>query len=119
MTDSLAADELERLERRGWEALSGPNGARFYDEVMAEDGLMVFPGLVMDKRAALDVIRQAAPWSTFELSDVHVTATHWVGLINYRAVGERSGQSQYEAVMSSVYVRRGDEWKLLLHQQSP
>ena len=86
---------------------------------MADDGFMVFPSLVMDKQAALSVIRQAEPWSTFELSDVRVTASQGVALIIYRAVGQRSGQPQYEAVMSSVYVRRGDDWKLLLHQQSP
>jgi hypothetical protein len=30
-----AADEVEELERRGWEALSGPDGVAFYADVMA------------------------------------------------------------------------------------
>jgi hypothetical protein len=118
VSDELGVD-LEALERRGWDALSGANGAAFYEGVMADDGLMVFPGVVMDKQAALGAIGQAAPWSAYELSDVHVTAGNGVGLITYRAVGQRSGQVRYEAFMSSVYVHRGDAWRLLLHQQSP
>lgn len=113
------ASELEMLERQGWEALSGPNGAAFYDEVMADEGLMVFPGLVMDKRATLDVIGKVAPWLSYELRDVRIATVADVGLVTYRAVGQRAEQPLYEAVMSSVYVRRGTQWQLLLHQQSP
>ena len=116
MTDTT---DIETLERSGWEALSGPDGARFYAEVMADDGFMVFPSLVMDKQAALSAIRQAEPWSAFDLNDVRVTAMQEAALIIYVAVGQRTGQPPYKAVMSSVYVRRGDDWKLLLHQQSP
>lgn len=113
------ANELETLERQGWEALSGPNGAAFYEEVMADDGLMVFPGLVMDKLSSLDVIRRVSPWLSYELSDVRIARIDDVGLVTYRAVGQRTEEPPYEAVMSSVYVRRGAQWHLLLHQQSP
>ena len=119
MENRTLADEVEALERQGWEALSGPNGAAFYDYVMAEDGLMVFPGLILDKQAALDAIRGASPWSGFELRDVRSTADNSVWLVTYDAKGQRGNAAPYEAVMSSVYVRRGLEWKLLLHQQSP
>jgi hypothetical protein len=113
------ANNLEMLERQGWEALSGTSGAAFYEDVMADDGLMVFPGLVMDKRASIDVIGKASPWLSYELSDVRIATVGDVGLVTYRAVGQRLGQPPYEAVMSSVYVRRGTQWQLLLHQQSP
>lgn len=119
MKNTTQPDELEALERRGWEVLSGTNGAAFYEQIMADDGLMVFPGVVMDKPAALDVIRKVSPWSSFELSDVRVTAANDVGLVTYKAVGQRGQGPPYEAVMSSVYVRRDGEWRLLLHQQSP
>jgi hypothetical protein len=116
--DALAG-ELEALERQGWVALSGPNGAAFYGNVMADNGLMVFPGIVMDKGAALDAIRGASPWSTFELRNVRSTADESVGLVTYEATAQRGDGPLYQAVMSSVYVRQGTEWKLLLHQQSP
>jgi hypothetical protein len=112
--------ELEALERRGWEALSGPGGAEFYDEIMADDGLMVFPGLVLDKAGAISAIRDAVPWSSFALSDLSVIdAAPDVGLVTYRATAQRAGEEPYGAVMTSVYVRRGGEWRMLLHQQSP
>jgi hypothetical protein len=113
------ADELELLERQGWDALSGQNGAAFYEAVMANEGLMVFPGLVMDKPASLDAIRAAGPWLNFELTDVRVARVAEAGLISYRAVGQRADRPPYQAVMSSVYVRQGGRWRLLLHQQSP
>ena len=117
MTD--VAREIEALERRGWEALSGPNGASFYEEVMAADGMMVFPGMVLDKSTAISTIRDVQPWSSFELSDVRVATDDKAALVTYRATAQRAGQAEYEAVMSSVYVRRHDRWLLLLHQQSP
>ena len=117
--ENKLASELEKLERQGWEALSGPNGAVFYEEVMADDGLMVFPGLVMDKRSSLDVMGKVGPWLIYQLSDVRIATADDVGLVTYRAVGQRAEQPLYEAVMSTVYVRRGARWQLLLHQQSP
>ena len=112
--------ELEDLERRGWQALSSSAGADFYSEVMADDGLMVFPGMVLDKQAALDAIKAAAPWSSFELIELRVIDLGQdSGVIIYRAAAQRRNESIYEAWMSSVYVRRGDRWLLVLHQQSP
>jgi hypothetical protein len=113
------ATEIEELERDGWAALSGPDGAAFYETVMADDGLMVFPGSVMDRNHALDAIRGASPWSSFELVDLVVTGDRAAALITYRAKAVRSGSQPYEAVMSSVYVARDGRWQLLLHQQSP
>ena len=113
------SDELEDLERKGWDALSGPNGATFYEEVMHGDGVMVFPGLTMDKRASLEAIRHAGPWASFELRDVQIARVGDSGLVTYRAVARRTSGQAYEAVMSSVYVRVDGRWWLLLHQQSP
>ena len=117
MTD--IAQEIEELERRGWEALSGPGGAAFYENAMADDGLMVFPGMVMDKSTAVATIREVQPWASFELDDIQVAADDNAALVTYRARAQRFGEAEYEAVMSSVYVRRRGRWRLLLHQQSP
>ena len=114
------AAEIEALERRGWQALSGPDGAAFYADVMSDDGVMVFPGSVLDRDASLRAIASAPPWSTFELADMQVIE---VGpdsaLVIYRATSQREGEAAYRALMSSVYARRGGAWKLVLHQQSP
>jgi uncharacterized protein (TIGR02246 family) len=112
--------ELEELERRGWVALSGADGAAFYADLMAGDGVMVFPGMVLDKAEALRAIEGAPPWATFELRDVRVVeATSDAAVVTYRATAQRAGEKAYEALMSSVYARRDGRWQLLLHQQTP
>ena len=112
--------ELEALERQGWEALSGGAGVAFYDDLMSDDGLMVFPGLVMDKAETLRAVGGAAPWLTFELADVRVVRSTPDGaIVTYEARSQRAGQAPYRATMSSHYARRGGRWRLILHQQSP
>jgi hypothetical protein len=111
--------ELETLERTGWDALSGPNGGAFYREYMADDGLMVFPGAVMDKPTAIATIESVQPWSSYELKGIHEVERGDIGLIIYTATATREASPPYRAVMSSVYVRRSERWLLLLHQQSP
>jgi uncharacterized protein (TIGR02246 family) len=119
VSSDLAA-ELEALERQGWEALSGPSGAAFYEELMADDGLMVFPGLVLDKRNTVRAIAGERPWARFELSDLRVTrATPDAALVTYRAVSQRGEEAEYRALMTTVYARRDGRWRLVLHQQTP
>jgi uncharacterized protein (TIGR02246 family) len=113
-------DELEELEREGWRALSGPDGPAFYQEVMADDGVMVFPGLVLDKAATLEIMAGVAPWVTFNLQDVRVVrVSPDCGMIVYRAEAQRAEEATYRAEMTSVYTRRDGSWRLVLHQQSP
>jgi uncharacterized protein (TIGR02246 family) len=113
------AHEVEDLERSGWAALSGPNGAEFYDDVMADDGLMVFSGLTLDRRGAVRAIAAERPWSRHTLDDLRVVGDELTAVIAYRAVAQRAGEEEYRARMSSVYVRRDGRWRLLLHQQPP
>ena len=113
-------DELETLERQGWEALSGPHGAAFYDDLMADDGVMVFPGVVLDKAATVDAIAGASAWQSFDLTDIRVIeAAPDSGFVTYRATAQRAGEEPYRALMSSVYARRDGRWRLVLHQQTP
>jgi uncharacterized protein (TIGR02246 family) len=112
--------ELEELERRGWGALSGPGGADFYEDLMADDGVMVFPGMILDKATTLTAIADAPPWQSFELADVQVIqGTPDSGIVTYRATAHRADEEPYRALMSSVYARRQRRWRLLLHQQTP
>lgn len=118
----MTAHEAERLEREGWEALaSGGDAARaFYERVLDDDAVMLFPGgMRLDDRAAIVKSMGGPPWSRHELEDVRVaTPSGDVAVVTYGAVAEREGQA-YSALMSSVYVRREDGWRLVLHQQTP
>jgi uncharacterized protein (TIGR02246 family) len=112
--------ELEDLERQGWLALSSPDGAAFYEDVMADDGLMVFPGSVLDKTASVNAIRAAPPWGRFELADtIVVHPTPDTAIVAYRATATRGDAAPYHALMTSTYARREGRWRLVVHQQSP
>ena len=113
------AAEIEQLERDGWAALSGPDGEAFYAGCMADDGVMVFPGIVMSKPEALAAIRDAPPWRRFDLAGVRTSVVGETAVITYTAKAEREPDKTYVATMSSVYVRHQGRWRLLLHQQSP
>jgi uncharacterized protein (TIGR02246 family) len=98
----------------------GRTGAAFYDDVMADDGLMVFPGIVLDKAASLRAIARAASWASWELRDVRVIeALPDAGIVTYDATATRAGEHPYRAPMASVYARRDGRWRLVLHQETP
>lgn len=115
-------EELIALERRGWQALatSGEAAAAFYREVLDDDIAMVFPGgMSIFDRDAVIASMGGQPWSSFDLSDMHVlTPVPDVGIVTYRSRSRRGDQPEYRALITSVYTRRGDDWKLTLHQQS-
>jgi uncharacterized protein (TIGR02246 family) len=111
--------EIEELERRGWDALSGPDGATFYEDLLADDGVMVFPGLTLNKAATVRAIAGERPWSRYDLDEIHVAGDRDAAVITYHATSQREGEDEYRARMSSAYARRDERWRLLLHQQTP
>lgn len=117
------ARTLETLEREGWAALvaGGSSARQFYDRVLDDhDVLMLLPGgLVLDDRAFILQTIGDSPWSAAELADVRVTRPAAdVGLVAYSAVAHR-GETAYSGVFASLYVRRGEEWRMAFHQQTP
>ena len=53
-------DELLRLEREGWDALTTDGAAEFYEKVLAPAALMLFPGMdVLDRPTILQAMRAA------------------------------------------------------------
>lgn len=108
------------LEEEGWKALSTTGGAAYYRECMTDDGIMVFPGMVLSKDACIAAIEHAAPWSWFRIEEPRtMRLTEDSAIVIYRASAQRDGQPRYTALMSSVYVRRDGAWKLAFHQQTP
>jgi hypothetical protein len=115
-------DELIALEQQGWEALStsGEAARAFYDQVLDERVVMLLPGgMVLDDRATIVESMSGQPWSRYALEDLRtLRPTPDSGVVAYGVVATRDGQ-EYSALMSSVYVRREDGWKLVFHQQTP
>jgi uncharacterized protein DUF4440 len=116
----MKVDELIELEHRGWQGLSGPDGAGVYQDLMADDGVMVFGNGVMAKKTVIASIRQVEPWTDYRIEDARVVhPSPDIGVVVCRATAHRPGQGEYAAWMSSVYVRIGGDWRLLVHQQTP
>jgi hypothetical protein len=108
--------ELIDLERRFW--TSGPE---FYREHLAEDCIMVFPGVgILSRDAVLSEIGTASRWNGVLMTDVRVVPLHDAVIVAYAAVARRNGvDAPYLALVSSAYIKQDGAWKLTFHQQSP
>ncbi len=119
----MSESELCSLEREGWKALSssGDTAAEFYDRILDDPVTMLLPGgMVLDRREAAIASMSGRPWSDFELDNLHARElTADVGVVTYGVIARRDSASEYSALISSTYVRRGGEWRLTLHQQTP
>lgn len=117
----MSAD-LIHLERQAWEALStsGEAAAAFYEKVLADEVLMLFPGgLVIDGRAQVIASVSGPAWESYEISDERIVELGVdAAIVAYRAVAVREG-NEYEALFNSTYVRVDGSWKMAFHQQSP
>lgn len=122
MSDTDLLEELLRLERRGWDSLCAGTGADFYGSLMTDDGVMVLAhGFALDRAAVVASLDDAPPWSGYEISDARLVGTGPGGAaLLYTGTAHRDGAaSVFRALMSSVYVRREDGWRLALYQQTP
>jgi hypothetical protein len=118
-----AAVDLAALEEQGWQALStSPDAAlAFYDRVLDDAVEMLLPGgMRLVDRAAVLAAMGGPSWASHALEDLLVRQlTADSALVSYGVVARRDTAPPYSALMSSVYVRRGDGWKLVFHQQTP
>ncbi len=114
--------ELIDLEDRGWQALRAGGGSAiaFYDSVLDTRVTMLLPGgLAIASRAAALESMSGAPWDAYDLADQAVhQVTDDVALVTY-SVSARRGDLAYQALVSSLYVRRPGGWRLAFHQQTP
>ena len=110
------------LEREGWEALStsADVAEKFYRQVLDGDVLVVLPGglVIDDRERVVESMRQANPWDTYDLRDQRVVqVTDSFTLLTYFATAQRDGMA-YQALITSGYVHRDDEWRLAYHQHT-
>lgn len=113
--------ELLELEHEGWQALctGGDAGAEHYGAVMTDQAVMVLAdGSVRDRDAVMASLRDSPSWDTYTIDDPSVVpvADDVMALV-YRATGRR-GDTEFSGVMTSLYVRSPDGWRLALHQQT-
>lgn len=95
--------------------LSAAEAARRMDD----SAIMVFgPTGILQGQQILRMIEQAPRWDRVEMTDRHSSQLDDITVLAYRARANRQGQ-QYQALCSSSWVRRGNEYLLLCHQQTP
>lgn len=119
--DTKLRDELLALETEAWQALTQPGAAsRYYDDTLADDVLMLFPGgMVIDDRDTVVASMDGPPWSSFEISDERVLPLgDDAAVLAYRVHSVREGED-HDALLNSTYVRDAGRWRLALHQQTP
>lgn len=109
------ADLLQRLEAQFW-----TEDAAFYRSHLAEDCLMVFPGMgILNREQIIEGIAGGSRWEHVTIDDLQLAHPACdVAILAYRGTAEREGE-RYTALVSSLYARREGRWKLIFHQQSP
>jgi hypothetical protein len=119
----MTSDEVMSLEEQGWAALASDaaTAVAFYDGVLDDEAVMLLPGgLVIEDRQMILKSMSGQPWSSYSLADWRVIQpTGDTAVVTYSVVAQRAGSEPYSALMSSLYVRRADRWKLVFHQQTP
>lgn len=118
----MDADELLQLEHEGWKSLCDGTGGDFYGSIMTAEGVMVLAhGQVFDRQAVVASLNDAPPWRTYEITDERlIRIGDGDAALVYRGTAHRGDEEPpFVALMSSVYTREGDVWKLALYQQTP
>lgn len=109
---------LWNLERAFW-----LGGVDVYQDHLAADALMVFPAPVgvLDRAATLAAIEAAPRWRSALFSAQRtLQPAADVFILCYAVHAKRDdAQPGYAALCSSTYVRQGEQWRLVLHQQTP
>lgn len=115
--------DLLDLEQQGWRALSSDVdiARRFYDGVLRDDAVMLFPGGVrLTGKAAILASLSHQPWAEFQIDEPAVIPLDAnAGVLTYRVRARREDADRYEALIASTYVRERSQWRLVVHQQTP
>ena len=102
------------------------NDAEYYEDRLVEDALLLFGETgVISKKTAIEAIRgenaEGRRWAAVEFADERVVElSPGVAALLYKAAARWEHESKWIFVLaSSIYVKRGEGWKLALHQQTP
>jgi hypothetical protein len=116
---TLSSDDeaaLWDLEARFW--TSGADTAR---ATTSPDAVMILPyppGILRGDRL-WPRLPDATGWRTVHMTDRTVTSHGTLVILAYRVSAEKAGTAIHEALCASTYLRSGDGWTRLSHQQTP
>ncbi len=110
--------DLLTLEKGFWGAAGGDGS--YYDEYFADNGRLILPfeGGILNKSSVIDSVKNSPAWDDFTLQNPELLPiSDDETVLIYEAFARRNGQSDYHALISSLYVK-SDSWRLWLHQQT-
>jgi hypothetical protein len=107
-------DQLLTIER---ELAEGDGDA--YRRHLAADAVVIVPGAVLTRDQCAAVMDDSSGWDGYEIIEPQVIELGDDGAILSYHWRSRRGDSSYDALMSTVYARRGRDWQVALHQQTP
>ena len=111
----MPSDPVWTLERSFW-----LEGASFYDAHLHAGAVMIFPHMgILDRISIIESLAAASRWTEVEMEERHSAAADHTIVLTYLAVARRDTDPPYRAFCSSTYVRTGDDWMMLAHQQTP
>jgi hypothetical protein len=113
-------ERLLEIEEQGWQALSSVEPVEFCKEWLAEDAVMIVPGMVIDRATFLAAVAREQPWASHRIEEPRaVQLTDDSAALVYRVRAQRDDQPEFVGHLTSVYVGREGRWQLALHQQTP
>ena len=112
--------QLLAIERKLW-----TNDAILYEDSLIQEALLVFAETgVISRDFAVDAIRkenaEGRRWAEVDIKDARtLRISDDAYVLSYRVTARwEHEESKYSALASSVYVSRGEAWKLAFHQQT-
>lgn len=91
-----------------------------YEKFLADDAVVVVPGMVLDKQSTIEAMKQSPGWSSFEADDPQLLDLgDGAALVTYTFSGHRDPDTDYNAVLTSVYSKGDGGWRMRFHQQTP
>ncbi|MDO9412013.1 MAG: DUF4440 domain-containing protein [Pseudolabrys sp.] len=110
-------EDLLALEQKFW-----TGDADFYRQNLDDTCLVAFTEMsgAFTRNEIAATIKGGDRWRDVKLSpEAVVEPIAGMAFITYRAHAERANGEPYNALVSSGYVRRGKDWKMAFHQQTP
>ena len=113
----ILEDQLYDIERQFW-----TGGAETYRAHADETCLTIFPEIaaLLDREQIARSAGEGGRWRDVAMTRKGIIRpARTVTIISYEATAQRSDGRPYRALVSSGYVRRGPDWKMTFHQQTP
>lgn len=110
-------DELTEIERGFW-----TGGEDYFLSHLDEQCLLAFPQMAgtYSREEVAATARDPLRWKDLETeSKGFLQPTGETALIDYEARATRGNGEPYRALVSTLYVRRGKDWKMAFHSQTP